>query len=97
MKGTVNIEDFISYLKDNDLVITSRAFAENKALKEKIFRKKWITLKEIADSEIWGVKKQAVKVIVREEVQEDAIDKSRYPYKVHRGEVERIAKNRNII
>ena len=66
-------------------------------LKERILRKKWITLKEIADSKIWGVEKQAVKSIVKKEVKEAAMDKSRYPFKVHRGEVERIAKNRGIL
>lgn len=94
MEGTVSILEFMEYMKKEGLLIVPREKAEAERLRERVKRKKWITLKEIADSKIWGVDKGAVKVIVKEEVDPDCVNKSRVPYKVHRSEVERIALNR---
>lgn len=97
MEGTVNISDFIKYLEDHGFVIAPREYVKQQVLKEKILRKKWITQKEIADSKIWGVDKGAVKVIVKGQIDQDCINKTSRPFRIHRSEVERIAKNRGII
>ena len=91
------VGELIRYMEDNDLIIAPRQLIKEQQLKEKILRKKWITLKEIADSKIWGVKKDAVKLIVKKEVDPDCIDAEEAPFKIHRSEVERIAKNRGTL
>lgn len=56
MEGTVNISEFVSYLKRNDLVIvpSHQVMPDTTALKDKCWRKKALTFKEIADAELWG-------------------------------------------
>lgn len=69
---------------------------KERKLKDQILKKKWITFKEIADSNIWNVSsKGGVERIVKNEVDPDCIDKHKTPHKIHRSEVERIAKDRN--
>ena len=67
-------------------------------LKDKILKKKWITYKEIADANIWDVKsKSGVERVVKTEIDPDCIDNSKHPFRIHRSEVERIAKNRGTL
>jgi len=64
MEGIINTTDFVNYLCDNNLVITSR----NEVLNEeqikvemstittrKLLRKKWLSIREIVDHNLLGV------------------------------------------
>ena len=97
LERTISIAELFDYMRKEDLVIAPRQLVEQEQLKEKIMRKKWITMKEIADSGIWGVGKVTVKAIVKDQVDQDAVNKTHAPFKIHRSEVERIAKNRGIL
>lgn len=98
LEETVSISELFERMRREDLVIVPRGFVKQEQLKEKILRKKWITYKEIADSQIWNAKsKSGVERIVKEDVDKDCLDTSKQPFKIHRSEVERIAKNRGTI
>lgn len=98
MEGTVSIPDFVRYLKDNHLIIAPEDYFKREQLKDKILKKKWITYKEIADSQIWIAKsKSGVERIVKEDVDPDCLDTSKQPFRIHRSEVERIAKDRGTL
>lgn len=67
MAEFVNISDFMNHLKQNDLVIVSRQeLLEQEHIKvalirDRIERKRWLTIKEIVDAELLPVRtKQAV-------------------------------------
>lgn len=88
----------IQRFEQRGLMAGSAAVIKQEQLKDKILRKKWITYKEIADSNIWDVKsKSGVERIVKEDVDKDCLDTSKQPFKIHRSEVERIAKNRGTL
>ncbi|WP_300441387.1 hypothetical protein [Christiangramia sp.] len=59
MEGYISITEFIQYLRENDLVITSRRTAKQDYLKDELLRKKHATIKEIADSGIWEVESKS--------------------------------------
>lgn len=91
-------DKMISHFEKEGLVLSRKELAKQAQLKERVLRKSWITYREISDSNIWkniGVK--AVKTIVKQEVDPDCIDKTNHTHKVHRSEVERIAKNRGTL
>lgn len=86
------------YFRRNDFVIVPRATAEAEKLKERYLRKRSLTYKEIADSNIWGeIGKQAVidrvaKYLKRGIIFSHEIDKSGHTHRIRRQAFERIAK-----
>lgn len=87
------------YLRRNDFVIVPRAKAEAEKLKEQYLRKRSLTYKQIADSNMWGeIGKGAVKSRVDRylkcgDILPHEIDKSSPPFKIRRQAFERIGKN----
>ncbi|MCM8568894.1 hypothetical protein NE848_05865 [Gramella jeungdoensis] len=87
------------YLRMNDLVIVPKGKAEAERLKEQCLRRKWLTYKEIADSNIWGdigkaaVKRRITKYLKTGEIESHEINRSKIPHKISRRAWERIGKN----
>lgn len=104
--ATVNIQDFVQHLKDNDLVIVSRAMVESELnerevqrLKRQAKAKKMLSFKEIADARLWGkISVRAVKSYALKHAKANEIKKTKRGgteiYKIATIAVERIAKLR---
>jgi len=56
MEGTINVQQFVEYLQENDLVIApiSQVTVDKRALQVKALKKPALTYKEVAEAGLWG-------------------------------------------
>ena len=108
MEGVVNIENLMQHLQANDLVIAPRALVENELkqrellhLRSRLLAKKALTMKEIADSQLWGkIATKSVKEFAKTHAKENELfptTKGKLKqYKLLTTAVIRIAKQRGV-
>lgn len=56
MEGYIKIEDFIDYLKMNDLVIAPRSVVELNETRTRLLNRRWLKVSHIKKGGFWDVK-----------------------------------------
>ena len=96
MVGTIQIPEFVEYLKQNDLVIMPRTLAENRheeihqeKIKRVLKKKQALTFREISDANLWGEKitPQAIRAYAFKHARPDEI----FPGKKGKKEIHKIS------
>lgn len=108
MNGTINITDFVSYLKKKDLVIVPKdvlqryhEFSEKQDYKDRLKRKLCLTFNEISKAGFWGdISAKAVKLYAFKHADPSSIIKvkngEKEVYKMSTSEVLKLAKLKGV-